>query len=141
MSRTLAIVPLVLLAFAATSLAQESQDMDNLFGQPAVTPAPASVPPMVVPWDSPREHSSYDGPRRAVHRAAALKAAQRRQRIAARNWMGYSPLRPPASPVPMMGGQSRLMIFRPPLRMPTVIMLPSTHPSIIVGASEAPLSR
>ncbi len=45
----------------------------------------------------------YATPQELVHRKAALRAAQRRERMAINARFGYSPSRPPASPVPWMG--------------------------------------
>jgi hypothetical protein len=42
-----------------------------------------------------------------VFRKAALRAAQRQERIARNKALGYSPLRPPASAVPAMGSGVR----------------------------------
>lgn len=50
------------------------------------------------------QSAAYGSARHAVHERAALKATQRQQRIAARKWLGYSPLRPSVSSVPAMGG-------------------------------------
>lgn len=51
-------------------------------------------------------NSSYqrtETPQQLVHRNAALRAAQRRERMAINARFGYSPSRPPASPMPFMG--------------------------------------
>jgi hypothetical protein len=69
-----------------------------------------------------RYYGGYSRPRDAVHRNAAIKAAQRRARIAARKAVGYSPLRPPASSIPTMAGPSPYSIIRPPLRFPTIVV-------------------
>ncbi len=45
----------------------------------------------------------YATPQELVHRNAAIRAAQRRERMAINAFFGYSPSRPPASPVPSMG--------------------------------------
>ena len=41
--------------------------------------------------------------RMAIQQRAAYKAFQRQQRIESFKWYGYSPARPPASPVPQFG--------------------------------------
>ena len=45
----------------------------------------------------------YDDPKQAVRRNAEFKAAQRRYRLAAMRWYGFSNSRPQASPLPQMG--------------------------------------
>jgi len=53
----------------------------------------------------------YDTPKQAVQRKAAWKAAQRRQRLANMKRIGYSPSRPPTSPLPFMSSPTRWIIF------------------------------
>ncbi|HUG67347.1 MAG TPA: hypothetical protein VMM76_06330 [Pirellulaceae bacterium] len=57
--------------------------------------------------DSATNHGSgylrYETARQLAHRNAALRAAQRRERMAMNARFGYSPSRPPASTVPFMG--------------------------------------
>lgn len=77
--------------------------------EPASPQAPA-LPPMVAPWTPPEDYDRYVTPRDLVHRNAAWKAEQRRQRMAGLSWMGYSPSRPPASPVPTCGSYSPQVI-------------------------------
>jgi hypothetical protein len=97
---------------------------------PQATVAPhtqATIQPLPpVPY-----YHRYERPRDAVHRAAALKAAQRRERIAARKAMGYSPLRPPASPLPFMGGPSSYSIISPPLYYPPLVVGATPRPVVI----------
>jgi hypothetical protein len=67
-----------------------------------------SAPPTVA-----HKSSRYIDPREAVRQRAALKAAERQRRIQARKWLGYSPLRPSASPIPFMSsGSTRPAIVR-----------------------------
>ena len=57
--------------------------------------------------DSATNHGSgylrYETSQQLVHRNAALRAAQRRERMAMNARFGYSPSRPPTSTVPFMG--------------------------------------
>jgi hypothetical protein len=70
-------------------------------------PQPPALPVMVAPWPQPDAYESrIADSRELVCRNAAWKAEQRRQRMAGLAWLGYSPLRPPASPVPSMGTYS-----------------------------------
>jgi hypothetical protein len=48
----------------------------------------------------------YDDPQQAVRRNAEQRAAERRARIAAMKWYGFSNSRPQASPTPFMGTYS-----------------------------------
>lgn len=67
-----------------------------------------------------RVHSSHESrpyldPAVAVQRRAALRAEERRRRIEAWKWLGYSPLRPTVGATPFMEGDSR---------RPAVIIVP-----------------
>ena len=70
-----------------------------------VQTAPA-LPAMVAPWSQSEDYARYDTARDAIRRKAEWKAEQRRMRMAGLSWLGYSPLRPPASPVPSMSSYS-----------------------------------
>jgi hypothetical protein len=48
-------------------------------------------------------YQTYETPRELIFRRAALKAAQRRGRMATNARFGYSPSRPPSSTLPAMG--------------------------------------
>ncbi len=54
-------------------------------------------------WFYLQELRRYDDPMMAVRRKAELKGKQRRQRLAAMKWFGYSQSRPTANPTPIMG--------------------------------------
>ena len=62
----------------------------------------------------------FDTPKQAVHRKAAWKAAQRRQRLESMKRIGYSPSRPPTSPLPFMTSPTRWMVV--PLYYPMSLM-------------------
>lgn len=57
-------------------------------------------------WFYLQELQRYDDPHMAIRRKEERKAKQRRQRLAAMKWYGYSPGRPPANPIPAMGHYS-----------------------------------
>ena len=67
--------------------------------------------PSVPAWSV--QDPRYDTPKQAVHRKAAWKAAQRRERLEAMKRIGYSPSRPPASPVPFMTSSRPWIIVAP----------------------------
>ena len=54
-------------------------------------------------WFYLQELRRYDDPQVALRRKAEEKARQRRQRLAAMKWFGWSQSRPTASPTPTMG--------------------------------------
>jgi hypothetical protein len=66
----------------------------------------------VLPFYEPKR---YVDPAEAVQRRAEIRAEERRRRIEARKWLGYSPLRPPVSATPFTEGDSR---------RPAVIIIP-----------------
>ena len=61
-----------------------------------------------VPRDATYER--YETARQLVQRKAALKSAQRRERIAANKAIGYSPLRPATSPASFTGAGTRPIV-------------------------------
>lgn len=80
-------------------------------------PPPTSrhtVPP-VRPMLSSTEPIRYLDPAEAVQRRAQLRAEERRRRIEAWKWLGYTPLRPPVGATPFTEGDSR---------RPAVIVIP-----------------
>ncbi len=78
-------------------LAQESVLLRPVANEDVFTQQAPSRPSATATYDS------QETPQQRVHRNAALKAAQRRQRMAINARFGYSPSRPPASPMPSMG--------------------------------------
>ncbi len=81
----------------STLVAQESVLLRPVANDDIFTQQTPSRPSATVTYDS------QETPRQRVHRNAALKAAQRRERMAINARFGYSPSRPPASPMPSMG--------------------------------------
>lgn len=77
-----------------------------------VVEVPESTEPATRPYNVPSlgpEFPSYHSQPQVnalalIQQRAAEKAAQRRQRIEARKWLGYAPGRPPANPTPFTGG-------------------------------------
>jgi hypothetical protein len=54
-------------------------------------------------WFYLQELRRYDDPQMAIRRRAETKGRQRRERLAAMKWFGYSQSRPVANPTPSMG--------------------------------------
>ncbi|MCA9121536.1 MAG: hypothetical protein H6822_15775 [Planctomycetaceae bacterium] len=80
----------------------------TLSAQEAGLPAPQPrddffLPERSAQTDFANNYERYETPQQLVHRNAALKGAQRRERMATNARFGYSPSRPPASTVPAMG--------------------------------------
>ena len=80
----------------------------SVFAQEAKLLAPRSDNSLGVPFSEPQTQREsvypyYETPQQLVFRNAALRGAQRRERMAINAFFGYSPSRPPASPVPFMG--------------------------------------
>ncbi|MBP90845.1 MAG: hypothetical protein CMJ64_29735 [Planctomycetaceae bacterium] len=94
----------LLLLSIPSLFAQEPQAAGNP-GQ--FDPFLRDVAPEGRPSDTRNGLDGYNTPQQLVFRKAALKAAQRQQRIAMNKWLGYSPLRPPSSTVPFMGSPTR----------------------------------
>lgn len=106
------VLPLLL---TATARAQEAGDLPApIADSPAALAAPAPGSPSdVVPANLPadvwiylQEMRRYEDPQQAVRRKAERKAQERRDRMAAMKWYGYSASRPQASPTPFMGSYS-----------------------------------
>jgi len=91
---------LLLLSLTASSYAQDPFDS-------AFSPRLSQLSRGSLESQDPR----YDTPKQAVQRKAAWKAAQRRQRLANMKRMGYSPSRPPTSPLPFMSSPTRWVIL------------------------------
>lgn len=97
--------------------ASGSLDSDENAGHsrtPVVVPPPVSrrtVPPVLPEYQPNR----YLDPAEAVQRRAQMRAEERRRRIEAWKWMGYSPSRPPVSATPFTEGSNR---------RPAVIIVP-----------------
>jgi hypothetical protein len=69
---------------------------------PASQRTVSAVHPVVPSYEPTR----YANGAEAVRRRAEIRAEERRRRIEARKWLGYSPLRPPVGATPFTGGDS-----------------------------------
>ncbi len=88
-----------------------AQDLNKL-NRPAANPEAgvSDVAQTEDMWFYLQELRRYDDPQVVIRRKAELKAQQRRQRLAAMKWYGYSPSRPMANPTPSMGVSSPMWI-------------------------------
>jgi hypothetical protein len=91
------------LALCGTASAQQpfgrrGDDAHNVYSLEEFTPTP--TPEM---WFYLQERHRYDDATAAIRRNAEYKAAQRRLRLEARRWYGYSPSRPAANSTPSTG--------------------------------------
>jgi hypothetical protein len=100
------IIGLALLpALLACSFAK-AQDLDKLQQAGEQPQATDEITQTEQMWFYLQELRRYDDPQVMIRRKAEKKARQRRQRLAAMKWYGYSPSRPMANPVPIMGYHS-----------------------------------
>lgn len=67
-------------------------------------PSDGTVTPEM--WFYQQEYRRYQSPAEAVRRNAEFRATQRRNRLAAQRWFGFSNLRPVANPIPFYGSYS-----------------------------------
>jgi hypothetical protein len=74
--------------------------------------------PSVAIEPVPEEPSQYEQATAIIQQQAAERAAQRRQRIELRKWMGYSAARPSVTATPMMAGET----YRPAMVLVPVIV-------------------
>jgi len=96
-----------------------------VYAQDAELPAALSADSFFVPDSQSNRDSGYqryETPQQLVHRNAALRAAQRRERMAINAYFGYSPSRPPASTLPFMGS---------PIAPPTAFRVYALYPGFV----------
>ena len=94
----MAILPAILLCSAVAG-----QDLDRLQRPADQSLTSDQVAQTEDMWFYLQELRRYDDPQVIIRRKARKKADQRRQRLAAMKWYGYSQGRPPANPTPSMG--------------------------------------
>ena len=77
----------------------------QLMAQDTAEPAPVDgvTAPTEDMWFYLQELRRYDDPQVMIRRREERKAEQRRMRLAAMKWFGFSPSRPIANPVPFYG--------------------------------------
>ncbi len=103
---SVSLIPALLLGTAA--FAQETTENP---AKPAEEKAAVDeATPTETMWFYLHEQKRYDDPQLAIRRKAEWKATQRRLRLAAQRWFGYSASRPIASPIPMMGVYSPMWV-------------------------------
>jgi hypothetical protein len=95
---TLTFLPAMLISSILTA-----QDLDK-FSRPAGhDPAVGQIAQTEEMWFYLQELRRYDDPQVVIRRKAEKKGEQRRQRLAAMKWFGWSQSRPTASPTPWTG--------------------------------------
>ncbi len=88
-----------------------AQDLDKLSKPAANQEAGANdVAQTEDMWFYLQELRRYDDPQAVIRRKAERKGDQRRQRLAAMKWYGYSQSRPSANPTPSMGVYSPMWV-------------------------------
>jgi len=106
----LTIIPALLLALATIAVTRTVAAQDRFFGVDLGADQRNFLgerPEAAVRSDL-ADDDRYLTPRQLIQRRAAWEAQQRRERLAAAKRLGYSPSRPPASPIPMMSGPNYL---------------------------------
>ena len=84
-----------------------AQDGNNKVSSPlGVDPGESQVAQSEEMWFYLQELRRYDDPQVAIRHKAQQKASQRRHRLAAQKWFGWSQSRPTASPTPRTGVNS-----------------------------------
>jgi hypothetical protein len=101
----LLVVGLVWVGFGSSASAQAPKALgtteSDLFGE---LPSEGTVTPEM--WFYLQEYRRYKSPEEAVRRKAEFRASQRRNRLAAQRWFGFSNLRPSVNPIPYFGSYS-----------------------------------
>jgi hypothetical protein len=94
----------IVLATATDVNAQEPADGQAAAGAGQIA-SPSDLPPPIHPevWRQLEQIRRYDSPRTIARMKAAEEAQQRRARLNAQRWYGYSPLRPIVGATPSMG--------------------------------------
>jgi hypothetical protein len=87
----------IVAAMAALAMAQQPNDHQQVSAEQAIDPQLNLTPEMLLYLQAMRR---YDDPKQAVRRNAEQKADQRRARLAALKWYGFSNQRPQAAPTP-----------------------------------------
>ncbi|MHB8865108.1 MAG: hypothetical protein ACYC6N_22225 [Pirellulaceae bacterium] len=95
---TSAFLPAVLIGSILTA-----QDLDRLNRPQGRQPTLDQVTQTEDMWFYLQELRRYDDPQVVIRNKAERKAEQRRQRLAAMKWFGWSQSRPTANPTPSMG--------------------------------------
>lgn len=99
-----ALLVMALLAGGATA----QQPQKNNKGQAAPAIDQGNLPPELLLYL--QEVRRNEDPKQVVRRNAAERGAQRRNRLAARKWFGFSNTRPTAAATPFMGTYSPMWV-------------------------------
>ena len=87
-----------------------AQDLDKIQRPAAQDQAADEIAKTEDMWFYLQELRRYDDPQVVIRRKAEKKADQRRQRLAAMKWYGYSQSRPFANPTPSCGWYSPMWV-------------------------------
>ena len=109
MFRLVSISLLLVLGAALGASAQDGAVPMDPLDDPAVgtlTVAPSLISPTPEMWFYQQEMDRYDNPQQVVRLNAMARAEERRSRLAALKWYGFSNSRPQAHPFPWAGNYS-----------------------------------
>jgi hypothetical protein len=101
---------LALFGLAVTSLSSQANAQDTASYEKdhddvsSLLPSDGTATPEM--WFYLQEYRRYQSPKEAVRRKAEQRSAQRRNRLAAQRWFGFSNLRPTANPIPYYSSYS-----------------------------------
>ena len=99
------ILTLSCVLFAATAMAVAQDPTRTPPSRDAAPVSPSDLPAPIHPdaWAHLQQMRRYETPRQVARLKAAEEAQQRRARLSAQRWYGYSPLRPIVGATPTMG--------------------------------------
>ncbi|MBN1588688.1 MAG: hypothetical protein JW888_04160 [Pirellulales bacterium] len=99
------IAPALVLLMVLPATAQQGSSTDSKV-VPSITVSPGQITPTPEMWFYEKRLQEYMDPKLAIRRVAEQRSAERRNRMAARKWFGYSNLRPVAGTDPYNGDYS-----------------------------------
>ncbi len=94
------------ISLVLTTLPAAGQDRPDARVALKLGVSPGQVSPTPEMWFYEQYRNDYQDPKMAVRKNAEFRSAQRRHRIAAMKWFGFSNSRPLASPTPWHGDYS-----------------------------------
>jgi hypothetical protein len=136
MRKTFCVAAVMILAYSARCAGQEVQPVP---APPQETQVQA-LPPVIASPSDRESYGGYESPREALRHKAEFRAMQRLQRVEYMKWLGYSPLRPPASPTPFMGSYSGVMGMGVHYPFPGTFYRPAM-PTAVMGSAAAAVGR
>lgn len=104
------VIAAIALFVASAAAGAEPADNQAAFPNEPYAISTDAITPTPEMWFYLQEQQRHDDPKAAVRRKAELRAAQRRNRLAAMKWYGLSNQRPRANPTPWFGVYSPMWV-------------------------------